>query len=284
MNAWYVGVPWAEAALLLAAAVLLPLAWPLIVERRDEDARAAGLLRLARRVRLPAALCLIAAFLLPPGTKAAALSLPWAVFAALCGTAGLLRLRRDARRSAAEIALDLGLAYMAGGAAWAVVSRYGLRPMQFEPIIVLLTAVHFHYAGFLLPLLSAAACRAAPGIWSRFAALGSVAGVPLLAAGFAFSPPLELAAALLITAASVALAAVQLRLALRGRNPAALWLLTLSAVSLLSGMALAGAYAWGEYSGRRFLDIPSMLPLHGAVNGLGFALCGLLGWRQMERS
>lgn len=278
MNVWYAGVPWAEAALLLAAAILLPLAWPL-VERRDDDARAAPLLRLAGRVRWPAALCLIAAFFLPQGAAAAALSMPWAVFAALCGTAGLLRLRRDARSSAAESALDLGLVFLAGGAAWAVISRYGLRPMRFEPIIVLLTAVHFHYAGFLLPLMSAAACRAAPGALARFAALGSVAGVPLLAVGFAFLPPLELAAAALITAASIALAAVQFRLALRCRSPAAMWLLALSSVSLLTGMALAAGYAWGEYTGRPFLDIPTMLPLHGALNGIGFAFCGLLGWR-----
>jgi len=114
---------------------------------------------------------------------------------------------------------------------------------------------------------------------SRFAALGSVAGVPMLAAGFAFFPPLEFAAAVLITAACAALAAVQLRLALQSRSPAALWLLALSSASLVTGMALAVAYAWGEYTGRRILDIATMLPLHGAVNGIGFALCGLLGWR-----
>jgi len=30
----------------------------------------------------------------------------------------------------------------------------GLRPLEFQEIIVLLTAVHFHYAGFLLPIVT----------------------------------------------------------------------------------------------------------------------------------
>lgn len=279
-NHWYVGVPWAESMLLLAALVLLPLAWPFIAGREDEGLLSTRLLRLARCLRLPAGLALAAAFLLPQGILAAALCLPWLLFAGLCGVAGLLRLPNDLSRSAAETTIGLGLFYMAGGAAWAVISRGGLRPMDFEPIIVLLTAVHFHYAGFLLPLLAALACRAMPGAVTRFAALGSVAGPPLLAVGFAFSPPLELLAALTITAASLALAAAQLRLAFRSPGPAGSLLLALSAVSLLTGMGLAAVYAWGEFSGRRWLDIPTMLPLHGALNGLGFALGGLLGWRR----
>jgi hypothetical protein len=48
---------------------------------------------------------------------------------------------------------------------------------------VLLTAIHFHYAGFALPLLTGLAGRALGGRIARIASLGVIAGVPLVAFG-----------------------------------------------------------------------------------------------------
>ena len=61
---------------------------------------------------------------------------------------------------------DAGLVYLAVGGGWTVLAWGGLRPLGFAAPIVLLTAVHFHYAGFALPLLTGLAGRNLPrGVW-----------------------------------------------------------------------------------------------------------------------
>jgi hypothetical protein len=54
--------------------------------------------------------------------------------------------------------------------------------------------------------------------------------------------------------------------------------MTLSSVALAAGMALAGAYAVGEFRETLWLGIPVMAWSHGLLNGVGFVLCGLLAW------
>jgi len=48
---------------------------------------------------------------------------------------------------------------LAVGGAWLVASRLGMRPMGIQEPIVLLTAVHFHYAGFATATIAAATLR-----------------------------------------------------------------------------------------------------------------------------
>jgi hypothetical protein len=51
-----------------------------------------------------------------------------------------------------------------------------------------------------------------------------------------------------------------------------------SGFSLIIGMVLAAVYALGHYLGLEWLDIPQMLPFHGAVNAFGFALPAVVAW------
>jgi hypothetical protein len=55
-------------------------------------------------------------------------------------------------------------------------------------------------------------------------------------------------------------------------------LLSVSAVSLLVTMALAAAYAVGEFGQSVAVPIPRMVQIHGWINAVGFALCGFLAW------
>src|SRR5256885_1534113 len=56
------------------------------------------------------------------------------------------------RRNRRPVGRVLGL-YWLVGAGWLALARFGLRPLGFSPEIVLATAVHFHFAGVLLPVL-----------------------------------------------------------------------------------------------------------------------------------
>jgi hypothetical protein len=267
---------WAESLLLLAPLVVFPLGLALLLPRRQ-----GAVLRLAAAVQLPAAVSLLGAFALPSGVAAVALALPWPGFTLLLALAGLMDLCRGLPRSAAEASAVASLLFPAVGGGWLVLSVLGARPLDFSPEIVRATAIHFHYAGFALPLLAWLTASAQPGAAARAAAVGVVAGVPLVALGITLSAfgvrLLEWLAAWFLVGACVPLAVLQLKLASRPGRPGRV-LLAVAGLSLLAGMGLAALYAWGNYWGPAWLDIPLMARTHGALNALGFALPGLLAW------
>ena len=102
--------------------------------------------------------------------------------------------------------------------------------------------------------------------------------VPLVGIGITFSPLLEVLASGLLTLAALLLALMQIRVALQVSHALRRSLLLVSSVSLICGMTLAMTYALGNYLDTKWLDIPTMIPLHGIANSIGFSLCGLLAW------
>ena len=105
-----------------------------------------------------------------------------------------------------------------------------------------------------------------------------LAAVPLVAIGITWSPLIEVLSAIVLAAACMTLAGLQLRIALSSRRAVRLTLLALSSMSLATAMPLAAAYAVSEYYGLAILDIPAMVIYHGLTNAFGFALCGLWAW------
>ncbi len=258
---------WASALLLLVPLVLLPVALSLI--------------KVTRYLQLPAALLLGVAYLLPQGPTGGCLALAWLGLTGLLAWDGLTHLRRD--RQPASLALAAGLVYVAVGGGWAVLDRWGLRPLGFEAVIVLLTAIHFHHAGLLLPLLTGLAARDLPGRHARLAVGGVVLAVPLVAVGITatqlhVNPWLETAAAWFLAAAGLLVAGLYARLARRADRPFARALFGTAAASLAAGMLLAGLYGARFVLPMAWLDIPWMRALHGTLNGVGFGAAGLAGW------
>jgi hypothetical protein len=238
--------------------------------------------------------------LLPAGAIAAALSFwphtgfaagllagGWLFICLLLAAEGLLFLFRGGYRSFQDICISAGLCYLAVGGVWLVLSRSGATPMHFAEPIILLTAVHFHFTGFALPVIAAATGRSlatrSPG--GRFAPLfpyvaaGIVGGPAILAGGFVLGSSLwKLVAALFLASICVLLAVLIFSIVPDIEPRAAQVLLSISAASLIFGMVLAGTYVIGDFTQRYWLLIPRMARLHGTTNALGFALCGLTGW------
>jgi hypothetical protein len=238
----------------------------------------------ARRLQPWAALAVVASFLVRRGMVAAVLVGPWLLVTLLVALHGARHLRRHARK-AAEIALAAGCLMLPVGGGWLVLSRRGAAPLGFEEPLILLTAVHFHYAAFATLVLTGLAGRAAgeSRLFRRIAA-GAVAGPPLLAAGITLSPVLEIVAAATLVLALTALAGLTLvRIVPRLGGVAGL-LLTISSASILGGMALALAYAIGELTGIGLISLGRMARIHGPLNALGFVLGGLLGWALAPRN
>jgi len=223
----------------------------------------------------------VLSFALPIGTAAGIVALAWLAATAGPAFAAALRILRRPRRPMHDLAFDVAHLNLAAGAAALAVARAGINPLGFPALLILLFAVHFHFAGFAAPLIAGLAGRAMPGRRSLRAAMaGVLAGPPIVAVGFSFSPAVELAGAAVLTASLSILGLNMLsRVSLR---PAGL-LILVSALSAVSGMILAGLYAWGEFSGTGMLDIPTMARWHGITLAFGFALPGLLGWSALRR-
>jgi len=280
-------VAWAEAVLQLGALVVVPLGLRLVAETRSAAER-----RLAAWSALGqplGALALVLSFGLAEGELAGALALPWLAVTLLVGLRGVVRfLSRPGRRDPAELAVDAALAFLAVGGGWTLLARAGIRPLGFSAAIVLLTGIHFHYAGFALPLATGLAARRRSGGPARAAAWGVILGVPAVAVGITASqlgamPGVEAAAAVWMAAAGLLAAWLHLALALRPGAPGAARLLWLVAgAALVFGMPFAALYGLrGAHA--LPLDLPTMRALHGTVLALGFGVAASLGWTLAAR-
>jgi len=241
----------------------------------------------------------VVALCLPPGKRAGALALGWMLVCYLIAGAGVLDLITpwaDAGGSARAtytatlratslptFIVAVGRIDLAVGGAWLVASRLGIRPMGIQEPIGLLTAVHFHFAGFATATIAAATLQAAEKNggeqkWLRRLCY-LVAGMPIaVAAGFVISPVLKMGAAILFSACVAGLAIFVRTNGSRAKNGTARILLQLAAGAIFAGMVLSGAYAVADFAGSEALTIPQMARTHGILNAVGFCLTGLLGW------
>ena len=219
---------------------------------------------------------------------AAALVLPWWLATAGLAVAAAWRLVREVlavRLALApwKVGVALATGFLAVGATWLVLDRAAIQPFGFDRTIVLLTAVHFHVAGFVLTLAGSLAARRRPGIRVHATVLVLVVGTPLTALGFFGLPLVSWVGALLVAVAGIGIGIVTIADARRSADPMASALLTVAGATLFVTMPLAAAYATGTTFGIGFLDIPAMAGIHGGLNVVGFAIPAMLGWDRMGR-
>ena len=176
----------------------------------------------------------------------------------------------------------LPFAYLVVGAGWLLMARLGVRPLGFGDVIVSLTAVHFHYAGFIAPVLVMQ--LPAAGLSTSVATVGVMAATPLTAAGISLHPALGvLGAATFVVALGIYSWHVLGHVAAAQTGMARV-LLVVSAVSIGAGVVLGAIYALGQWLGTPAPGIETMTRSHGMLNALGFSLCGVLGWREAENT
>jgi len=261
---------------LWAPLVIVPLGLDLVPRPEGFFGRIDSAVRIAQPF---AAAFAVVAFLFPPGAMALLFAAPWV---AVCGALAMLGAARFARRKGwdpVEICTDAALGFLAVGGFGLAASRFGL-PLGFKEPIILLTAVHFHYTGFVAPLLIGFAGRKlGPRSPVLYAASAVVIGSPLTAIGFLFSPTLKVVAVLWIAAGMLVFAGLLMRLAAVVTDNRPRFLFMLASLSLLIGMGLVAVYSIGEYRDRLLIEIPAMAWFHGIANAGGFATCGLLAAR-----
>jgi hypothetical protein len=270
-----------ELLFLLAPWIVVPLAASLIPSLDNSESPAAWRPASKWIIFAAAALATIS-FFLPTGILAASFACAWLLVCAWFALRGLRRLWRYRAHSFSQFCFAAGEAYLIVGGTWLVASRLGLQPVGFQEPIVLLTAVHFHFAGFLSAVLAGLTSDRLSGTrWSKplsAALTGVVVGPGLLGLAFLVGPKVKLAAVILIVVGQFGLATGMTRVALGNVNPVARAMLLLSSGCVVAGMALAASWALGEYPLQSFVELGRMERIHGSLNAIGFGICGLIGW------
>ena len=265
--------------------VVVPLGLALVPVREDTS----SLYRLVVLVQPFAAVPTIASFYLDTGPLAASLSAVWTILTLLIALFGLIRLKLRGSHPVEELAIDAGLLYLPVAGVWLVVYRLGLQPFDYGETIILLTVVHFHFAGFATPIIAGMsgrvlATRKHPQALYTFSVFAVVASMPLVAAGITFSPWLGLIGTLLLSAGLVMLAVLTVGWVIPAITPSSVrLLLVVGALSNCAAMVLACLYAYSLPMKIVIIDIPTMALTHGLLNAFGFVACSLLAWTIIAR-
>jgi len=229
------------------------------------------------------------AFLETGGVASAILASGWLLFtASIAAVAGLRLLRRRVVR-VTEAVLHVGLLSLPGAAVWLLVYRAELVLGGFGGLAALLTAAHFHAAGFGALVMAGLVGRGlrlagAPRAGRAMAVIAVVMVIAFasLAAGIATGiRGIELTGACLYAVTLPALAGLQIFAGLRVAGGATRISLVLSALGLLGATGYALMFAVQGFYGAA-VPISTMLRMHGAVNAFVFIGLGLWGWSRVE--
>lgn len=222
--------------------------------------------------------------LVPAGVVAALLAIPWLLFTAVAALHGVTRALATWRR-VEQLCIAVGFMYLSIGGAWFVIWRSGIPVLGFGAHVPLLTAIHFHFAGFASPILvgfvgrelRAGASRAWP-VYAAAAVLVLI-GPALVALGIAGVRPVESPAAAILAVGTATAALLGLAILTRRiRTTAARALLAISFGSAVVAMTLALMYAVGNPLAVSAIGLEDMVRWHGSLNALGYVSCGLLAW------
>ena len=225
-------------------------------------------------------------FFLDNRTAAAWFASSWLLVCAAFAGDGLRRFVIAGTNSFTQFCFAAGEGYLLVAGIWLVASRAGLQLLAFGEPIVLLTAVHFHFAGFASAVLAGLLDEAFAGRPGRrilrAALLAVVLGPGILGLAFLLGPKVKLVAALMIALGQLGLAGGMVRVGMASKNGGGRWLLFVAGASVAAGMILAAVWAIGEYPLQAFVNIRQMAEFHGVLNAVGFVVCGLVGWSQLK--
>ncbi len=279
--------------ILVGPLVAVPLGLSLVATP-DRGGKLPWMYRALPVVQPIGALCTAVALCLPYGLVSASLTVPWIAVTTLVGLYGAWRFWPRRFAPVEELCIDVGLLYLPVGSIWLLFARAEIAPLDFPALIVVLTAAHFHFAGFAAPLITGLTGRTLDASRSiarrayQISAWAVIIGPPLIAIGITVSQlfgdrNLEVACAFILALGLLVLSVVLIvAVGPKLNNKLAWFLLTIAGLSLVTTMVLACTYALGQFVGIDFVHIPLMARTHGVINVFGFSLAGLIAWDQIR--
>ncbi|GAA0349125.1 YndJ family protein [Bacillus horti] len=272
-----------DSLLVFSYLIVVPLALE-VTKTEHSQGNQARVLYVVRRIAPYAAVIGSWAFFIDVVWISIISSIIWLFFTGLVAYCGAIRLaERGVFSFSEESSIDIGYLYLFMGGAWSAIYHLGINVMDFGSTIISLTAIHFHYSAFVVPifvgllgrLLTIQEKRQRKYAWLVvFAVLGPLG----VAVGITYSVVLEFIFVLLFVLALWWYVWLVLTVkVLRGHGWATL-LIRSSAATLVLTMLFALIYAWGRLQHIMTISIPDMTLIHGVGNAFGFVLLGLIGW------
>ncbi len=174
-----------------------------------------------------------------------------------------------------EFSIDMGMIYLAIGGIWFFAHITEI-DTGFSPILTWLTAIHFHYSSFLLPIFVGLLGRIAKPKGYRVITTILLIAPLIVALGITFSPWLELLSVLMYVVGIYGLIAICWSTNFTNSWAKAFVMLSFIAIGVTILFSLL--YALGTVFGYFGVGIDFMLRFHGFFNCVIFGLGGLIGW------
>lgn len=179
------------------------------------------------------------------------------------------------------------LGYLMVGVGWLFCFIYGINPLNFDDVIVGLTAAHFHLAGFVLTVHIWQLVQQ-PNVQNKWLLtilplLGMLlvaTGITMTKLGFPFQ--IEMIGSLVFII-FVLISIWELFRFSKTENGIQRLLFLIAGLSLSFTMILAAIYAIRFVWPHPFFNIPNMKIWHGTINVFGFGLAALVGWKFNKR-
>ncbi|SKA92496.1 YndJ family protein [Sporosarcina newyorkensis] len=188
---------------------------------------------------------------------------------------GIFRFLHRGFTNLEEFAIDIGLIYLAMGGVWyfAFIAEIDL---GFSPLLTWLTAIHFHYSAFLLPVFSGLIGRLHTSRLYRSSTAALLVAPMVVAIGITFSRWIEVGSVLLYVYGLAGIILIAWKLPFS--NSLQKWLIRISFTALAVTISFSVLYVLSNGFGLFSVTIDFMLRFHGVLNCVFFALLGIVGW------
>lgn len=261
--------PWPYLLLTVAQIVYVPIALKMVMQRTE------WLSKYYYYFSFPAYLSI--AMLQTTNLSPVFFALVYFVFTLCIALLGLSRFLKRGFTNMEEFAIDLAMMYIALGGAWYFAYVADI-DTGFTPLLTWLTAIHFHYSAFLLPLFIGFLGRLSkPRSYTFYSGLLLIAPM-VVAIGITFSRWIELFSVLLYIVGFAGIIVISWRSTFANRLQK--WFVGISFTSLAVTIAFSLLYVLGNGFGLTSITIDFMLRFHGMLNCVIFALFGIVGWSQ----
>ena len=178
--------------------------------------------------------------------------------------------------------------FLANASLWLLFDRLGVQPLGFSTWIVILTGVHFHFAGFtLMASLTLFLFQNPKDRLTQITILSIIIGVILTATGIitsqlGYDHIIETMAGVWMAFSAMLAGFIFVRQSFLEKMPTKIfWFI--GGTCLILAMVLAFLYAMRSIIVLESLTMPFMQAIHGTLNALGFGTLVLLGWAFKSR-
>ncbi|MCH4566818.1 YndJ family protein [Bacillus sp. ES1-5] len=267
-----------EAIILLSILLCIPMSF-CIIDKKTRNGSYVSFYKLVSLLYPIAAISAMLAFV----TNHYFFALLWFVYTGIVALFGISRLLERGWKPLEETAIDSAFMYLFLGGFWFFASVAKLSIMHFSSDIVLLTAAHFHYSAFLLPLSAGLIGRKREKRSKIYDAIMFIIVIsPMtVAIGITYSRVFEFFAVFLYLCAIYGYGIYVWRTKFNAIS--AKVLLVISSSTLMVTIMFSLIYSYGNLKHVMTITISQMVWIHGVVNGIGVALPAFVGW-MIEKS